>query len=122
MALLSRLVAIRRSGTLFSGSASKNPLRINPLGDLLMPDRIKVGVLTHAGGAHLSAYFEALAKTDEVEGVTLADPDGKSEEMARKMLGSKLTQVYKEHGELLRQEKPPMALVSMEAALGPPVI
>jgi predicted dehydrogenase len=87
-----------------------------------MPERIKVGVLTHAGGAHLSAYFESLAETDEVESVTLADPDGNSAEMARKVLGKKLVQVYKDHGELLRQEKPPMALVTMEAALAPPVI
>lgn len=86
-----------------------------------MPERIKVGVLTHAGGAHLSDYFTSLAQADEIESVTLADPDGASEAAARQTLGDKLTGVYRSHAELLA-EKPAMVLVTMEAVLAPPVI
>ena len=87
-----------------------------------MPDRISVGVLTHAGGAHLGDYFTSLAQADEVASVTLADPDGASEAAARQTLGDKLTRVYRSHAELLERDKPGMALVTMEAALSPPVI
>ena len=47
------------------------------------PAKIKVGLITHAGGAHLALYFLALAKTQEVGSVVLADPDGNAESEAR---------------------------------------
>ena len=51
-----------------------------------MPPTIRVGVLTHAEGAHLDAYFGALAKITEVESVVLADPSGRvSRLIARKL-------------------------------------
>ena len=84
--------------------------------------RIKVAVITHAGGAHLGAYFNALAQTAEAESVVLADPDGNAEAGARSALGDKLTRVYKDRNELLSAEKPVMALISVEARLGPDVI
>jgi predicted dehydrogenase len=84
--------------------------------------RIKVGVLTHAEGAHLGAYLEALAVTPEVASVSLADPSGQTEAAARKALGTRLTAVYRDPGELLGKEKPEMALITMEAKLSPPVI
>lgn len=87
-----------------------------------MSNAIAVGVLTDAGGAHLDAYFSSLAQTEEAGSVTLADPSGKSEAQARKALGAKLTGVYKDHGALLRQARPQMALISLEAAQAPPVI
>ena len=42
--------------------------------------------------------------------------------MAQKILGKKLAKVYRSYTEMLAQEKPEMALVSMEAKLAPPMI
>lgn len=83
---------------------------------------MKVGVLTQTGGAHLSLYFQSLRKIEEVTAVVLADPDGANEAEAREILGEKLTKVYRSHEELLKQEQPRMALVSMEAKWGPGTI
>jgi hypothetical protein len=87
-----------------------------------MPKAIKVGVITNAQGAHLSDYFGSLAKTEEVDSVALADPSGETVAAARKALGDKLKDTYKDAGEKLRQAQPHMALVSLEAALAPPMI
>lgn len=87
-----------------------------------MPKQIKVGVITNAGGAHLSAYFPALAQMEEVESVVLSDPDGRWAESAKKTLGDKLKTVYKERTKMLEQEQPAMAMVTMEAKLAPPAI
>lgn len=83
---------------------------------------IKVAVLTEAGGSHLDAYFAALAATAEAESVVLGDASGASEALARKTLGDKLKQVYRDTDALLRTEKPGLALVSLEAVNSPPVI
>lgn len=83
------------------------------------PIPIKVAVITHAGGAHLSIYFTALAAISEVASVVLSDPDGACVEDARTRLGSKLTKVYTDRGEMLAAEKPTMAVVSYEAKLAP---
>lgn len=87
-----------------------------------MPQHIKVGVITHEGGAHLSAYFDSLAQAEEAETVAIADPSGRSAENARKTLGAKLTGFYEDTDTMLRREKPAMALVTMEAALAPSAI
>jgi len=87
-----------------------------------MPQSIKVGVITHAQGAHLDAYFGSLANIKEAEAVALADPGGHTVGRARKALGDKLTETFKEPAEMLRKFQPQMALVSMEAALAPPAI
>ena len=83
---------------------------------------IKVGVITHSGGAHLAAYFSALAEADEVAAVSLSDPGGQNVADAREVLGDKLSAVYDTPATLVREEGPAMALVSMEAALAPPAI
>jgi predicted dehydrogenase len=87
-----------------------------------MAKTIKVGVITHAQGAHLDAYFGALAQIEEVEAVALADPSGKTSALARKTLGTKLGKTYQDSNELLREFQPAMALISMEAALAPPAL
>lgn len=87
-----------------------------------MPNTIKVGVITQAAGAHLPDYFASLAKTEEVESVALAETSGKIEAVARKVLGDKLKDAYKDAGALLRQAQPHMVIVSMESALAPPAI
>ena len=86
------------------------------------PEGIRVGVITHAGGAHLDAYFSALASADEVAAVSLSDPGGRNVADARDALGAKLSAVYDEPASLVQEERPSMALVSMEAALAPPAI
>lgn len=87
-----------------------------------MARTIKVGVITHAQGAHLDAYFTGLAQTEEASEVAVADPSGQTLERAKKALGDKLKSTHKDVGEMLRQVQPQMALVSMEAALAPPAI
>lgn len=86
------------------------------------PEGTSVGVITHAGGAHLDAYFSALASAEDVTAVTLSDPGGKNVAAAREALGPKLRAVYENPAALVRKEKPVMALVSMEAALAPQAI
>ncbi len=87
-----------------------------------MPKMIAVGVITHAQGAHLDAYFTALAETEEAGAVVLADPGEETAARAKKLLGAKLKEVHKDVGEMLRRHSPQLALVSMEAALAPPAI
>jgi predicted dehydrogenase len=87
-----------------------------------MPKKIKVGVLTHAAGAHVGAYLSALAEADSCGEVVLADADGRWEKDARRVLGDKLTNVYRNYEKLLSRERPVMSLVTMEAKLAPPVI
>jgi len=87
-----------------------------------MPKAIKVGVITQADGAHLADYFAALARIDEAVAVALADPSGKSADGARKALGDKLKEVFKDPADLLKRFEPKMAVVSLEAAKAPPVI
>jgi predicted dehydrogenase len=94
----------RRSFQLLAGAA------------LAAEKQIKVALLTHADGPHLSAYIPSLVKAPEVGSVAvagLADAKG---------LGAKLGGVYKDAAELFRKEKPDLALVTMEAAIAPPVI
>ena len=62
------------------------------------------------------------AEADEVVAVSLSDPGGNNVADAREALGEKLGAVYDGPADLVRQEEPAMALVSMEAALAPPAI
>ena len=87
-----------------------------------MPDKIKVALMTHAGGAHVGAYLTALAACEECESVVLADPDGRFKADAQQALGDKMKGFYTSFREMLAAEKPTMALVTMEARLAPPVI
>jgi predicted dehydrogenase len=86
-----------------------------------MPKTIKAAVITQAGGAHLGDYFESLAKAEEVEAVLVADASLKSEAAARKALGDKLKDVFKDSDALLKQS-PHLVIVSMESAAAPPII
>lgn len=87
-----------------------------------MPSKIKVAIATHAGGAHLGAYYSALRATQEVESVAFADPSGKYHKAAAKALGSRLAKSYKDVGTMLKEFRPAMTIVTMEAAKAPPVI
>lgn len=86
------------------------------------PDPIKVALLTHAGGAHVSAYLNALRDTESCNQVVIADPDDRFPKQAREVLGDKLTAVYRDVDRLLLDERPAMSLVTMEAKLAPPVV
>jgi UDP-N-acetyl-2-amino-2-deoxyglucuronate dehydrogenase len=87
-----------------------------------MPAPIRVGVITHPKGAHLGAYFDSLAQAEEVAQVAIADPTGETEALARKELGGKFTAAYRDTATMLRELKPEMVLVTMEAALAPAAI
>lgn len=84
--------------------------------------KISVGVITHAQGAHLGAYFDALAACEEVDDVVLSDPSGRSYGPARKALGEKLAATYESREAMLREAAPDLALVSYEAVKAPPEI
>jgi predicted dehydrogenase len=87
-----------------------------------MPKTIKVGVITQEQGAHLDDYFRSLARIEEAEWVALVDPSGKSVDAARKALGEKLKEVFKEPAPMLKRFEPGLVIVSLEAAAAPPVI
>ena len=84
-----------------------------------MKKQISVAVLTNETGAHLGAYFSALKEIDEVKEVFLSDPSHQQVESARSQLGTKLSQVYQKSEILLGNEKPDLALVTMEARQTP---
>lgn len=86
------------------------------------PPPIKAAYITHADGPHLVNYLPSLAGAVEAHSVVLADASGTVEPMARKVLGPRLTAVYRDIAGMLRKEKPQMALVAMEAAVAPPAI
>lgn len=83
---------------------------------------MKTAFLTHAEGAHLSAYLSALAAAKDCDEVVLADPSGRWKEDAEKALGEKLTRTYTSYDELLAKESPKLCLISMEAKHAPPVV
>lgn len=87
-----------------------------------MAERIKVALITHAGGAHVGAYLQALAATEDCSAVLLADPDDRWNDEARKTLGDKLTRTWRDYRELLAAERPEMVLLTCEARLAPPII
>lgn len=83
---------------------------------------MKVAILTHTVGAHMSAYFSALAAAKDCSEVVLADPDDRWKDAAADALKGKPLRTYRSHEELLAAESPKLCLVSMEAASAPPVI
>jgi len=87
-----------------------------------MPKTIKVALITQQDGGHQPDYLGALAKIEEVEAVALVDASGKSEELAKMLLGDKLKEVYKDSAEMLKKFAPQAVLVSLEAVASPPVI
>src|SRR5437588_9868724 len=87
-----------------------------------MPKTIKVAVVTQDQGAHLDDYFSSLANIKEAEAVALVDPSGKSSAAARKALGDKLEEVFKDSSAMYKSFKPHMAIVSLEAVKAPPAI
>lgn len=85
-----------------------------------MPDKsLSVGLIIQPQGAHLAAYLEALSQTKEVDSVFLADETGETEGQAKKILGEKLQRTYRDTKTMLREAKPKMALVSLEAMTAP---
>src|SRR5438477_8263060 len=80
-----------------------------------MPKTIKVAVITQPQGAHLPDYFGSLAKIEEAEAVALVDPTGNTADAARKALGDKLKEVFKDPAEMLKRFEPHLAVVSLEA-------
>jgi predicted dehydrogenase len=87
-----------------------------------MTNKIKVGLITNAAGAHVGAYLQALAAADLCDEVVLADPDGRWEDQARQVLGDKLKHVERDYRVLLRKHRPQLALITIEARLAPPMI
>jgi len=87
-----------------------------------MPSTIPVAILTHAAGPHLDAYLTALAQCPEADSVAIADASETTFAAARKALGEKLKLTGKSAEAVLKEFKPKLALVTMEAVLAPPAI
>lgn len=88
-----------------------------------MPQRpLTVALLTHQGGAHVTAYLQALAEADHCGAVVVADSDGRFGQDARRILGDKLTALQRDPAAVLKEHQPEMALVTWEARGAPPVI
>jgi UDP-N-acetyl-2-amino-2-deoxyglucuronate dehydrogenase len=83
---------------------------------------LQVAMVTESGGAHWESYFEALARAPEIGSVALCDSSGESEELARASLGAKLAGSYRDPAAMLRDVKPALALVTMEASHAPAMI
>jgi hypothetical protein len=69
-------------------------------GVLIMPKAIRVAVVTNEDGTHLTDFFPSLAAIEEVESVALVDPSGTAVALARKSLGAKLREVFKNPADL----------------------
>ncbi|MBL68052.1 MAG: oxidoreductase [Verrucomicrobiales bacterium] len=87
-----------------------------------MPQPVKVGLVTNATGAHVGAYLNALRDTKACASVAIADPDNRWVDSARKVLGPKLTAVYRDAKAMLAKEQPTLAMVTMEAKIAPTAI
>lgn len=85
-------------------------------------EKISVALMTHADGAHVSAYITALAASDVCESVVLSDPDGRWDAEAKRKLGDRLKAVYRNHEQMLAREQPTLALITYEARLAPQII
>ena len=86
-----------------------------------MTESIRVGVITEPTGAHLELYFSALAQSQGVEQVAVADSSGQTFEKAKQILGKRFQSVrtFRNNQEMLREINPHMALVTLEAHHSP---
>ncbi len=84
--------------------------------------RATVAVITNDEGAHVSAYLAALAASEEVKAVVLADPSGQTEAAARKALGAKFLAAYGTAETLFARHRPDLAVISLEPGLAPAAI
>ena len=83
---------------------------------------IPVAVLTHAAGPHLDAYLAGLAASTEVGEVSVWDASSSTFALAQKTLGPKVKATGKDLTTVLRDAKPKLAVIAMEATLAPAAI
>jgi UDP-N-acetyl-2-amino-2-deoxyglucuronate dehydrogenase len=102
------------------GASTMQGAAAQPVISLDLP--LHVAMVTESGGAHLDSYFDALALAPEIGSVALVDPSGEAEALAETFLGAKLTGRYRDLTTMLRDGRPSLALVSMEAVNAPPMI
>ena len=90
-------------GSLISARAASKPLA--------------VAVITEATGTHQSLFFKAFAKCPEITQVAIADPTGKTFEMARSTLGPHAAglKTFSDYSQMLREIRPALTVVSLEA-------
>lgn len=84
-----------------------------------------IGVITETDGPHLQAYLQALRDTAEVASVVLADSEnteGQSHQLAKRILGDKLSATFSDYAEMLERKRPAMALIALEASKAPPAV
>lgn len=86
--------------------------------------KIKVGLITEPGAAHLDTYLSCLAGCAEVAEVALADHTGSTSEKAGQILaaGSVRFRSFRDPVEMLREVRPALALVTLEARHAPNAI
>jgi predicted dehydrogenase len=81
-----------------------------------------VAFCTHEGAAHVTAYLAGLRDTAAVSSVALSDPTGFWAGQAKEILGDKLHSVHADAAKMLQELQPPIAIITMEAILTPPVV
>lgn len=88
-----------------------------------MPKAIRVGIVIEPQSAHKDNYLTALAQTEEVNSVAIADPTGSMFDRAKQLLGAKLDAgTFGNIREMLGKASPQMALVTLPAIDSPPAI
>ncbi len=90
-------------GALLSARAASKPL--------------PVAVITEPTGSHLNLFFHGFAKCPEITQVAIADPTGKTFEIARKLLGPHASSLktFSDYRQMLREVRPALTVVTLEA-------
>jgi predicted dehydrogenase len=86
-----------------------------------MAQSVRFGIITEAKGNHLDGYLKGLPTCQGVEAVAAADPSGECFEKVRKLPGSLGAgfRGFGDHKEMLREFKPNVVLVTVEAHRAP---
>ncbi len=87
-----------------------------------MPKAIPLAFITNQDGTHLDQFLASLAEIEEAESIALVDPSGAIEQQARKALGNKLREVFKDSAAMYQKFRPSAALITLEPRLSPPAI
>ena len=82
---------------------------------------ISVGIITEPNGAHLKWYLSALARSQGVRRVAIADASGENFAEAAKVLGPKFGNVatFRDYRKMLETMRPELALVTLEPVNSP---
>jgi UDP-N-acetyl-2-amino-2-deoxyglucuronate dehydrogenase len=81
-----------------------------------------VAVITNEKAAHLEAYLQGLAVSNEIPSVVVVDSSETQRDLAERTLGNKLGEFTGDLRRALTEHEPVMALVTTSGVLSPPLI